>query len=168
MKVFCDTNVLVYAVSGQDPHKQAVARRLMQQPGPGRLTISTQVLGEAYNVLRRRLGWPAREALAVVQTLMSLDVVTATLDSVAQGLALAEAHRLSGWDAILVQTALQAGCDTLYSEDLQAGRRFGTLEVVNPFALSAHESAARFAAQALQPPQSGRKKAGPKPASRRV
>lgn len=162
MKAFCDTNVLVYAVSGQDPHKQAVARQLMQ--ASGQLTISTQVLGEAYNVLQRRLGWPAREALAVVQTMMSLDLVVATVDTVAQGLALAEAHGLSGWDAILVQTALQAGCDTLYSEDLQTGRRFGALEVVNPFVLAAHEAAPAFAAKASRPT---RRKAGPKPAPRR-
>lgn len=168
MKAFCDTNVLVYAVSGQDPHKQIVARRLMRESGPGRLTISTQVLSEAYNLLRRRLGWPAHEALSVVQTLMKLDVATATLDTVAQGLALAEAHQLPGWDAILVQTALQAGCDTLFSEDLQAGREFGGLQVVNPFALAAHEPPAAFAAPASTPARPARRKAGPKPAALRT
>jgi predicted nucleic acid-binding protein len=153
-------------VSGQDPHKQIIARRLMQESGPAKLTISTQVLGEAYNVLRRRLGWPAREALAVVQTLMTLDVVTATLDTVAQGLALAEAHQLSGWDAILVQTAQQTGCDTLFSEDMQAGRKFGGLQIVNPFALAAHEPTAALATPASQPARPARRKAGPKPAAR--
>ncbi len=41
---------------------------------------------------------------------------------------------LSFWDALIVQAALEGSCKTLYSEDLQAGRRFGELEIENPFA----------------------------------
>ena len=41
--------------------------------------------------------------------------------------------QLSFWDAMVVQAALEAGCDRLYSEDLQAGQHFGFLVVVNPF-----------------------------------
>ena len=42
--------------------------------------------------------------------------------------------RISFWDALVVQAALDTGCDRLYSEDLNAGQRFGSLLVVNPFA----------------------------------
>jgi predicted nucleic acid-binding protein len=47
---------------------------------------------------------------------------------------LQERTRISFWDALVVQAALDAGCDRLYSEDLNAGQRFGSLLVVNPFA----------------------------------
>jgi hypothetical protein len=47
---------------------------------------------------------------------------------------------LQTWDALIVQAALEADCQVLYSEDLQAGRRFGALHVVNPFATQAHEA----------------------------
>jgi predicted nucleic acid-binding protein len=40
---------------------------------------------------------------------------------------------LSCWDAMVVQAAIVAGCDKLYSEDLNAGQRFGSLVIVNPF-----------------------------------
>ena len=38
-----------------------------------------------------------------------------------------------GW-ALIVATAIEAGCDTLLSEDLQDGRRIAGLRIVNPFA----------------------------------
>jgi predicted nucleic acid-binding protein len=43
-------------------------------------------------------------------------------------------RHLSFWDALVVRAALVSGCSRLLSEDLQAGRRFERLEVVNPFA----------------------------------
>jgi predicted nucleic acid-binding protein len=55
-------------------------------------------------------------------------------------LALGANHRLSTWDCLIVQAASEADCRDLYSEDLQAGRRFGTREVVNPFTNQAHEA----------------------------
>ena len=66
--------------------------------------------------------------------------VTPSAESALLALALAASHGLSPWDALIVQAALDAGCDTLVSEDLQAGRRFGALLVVNPFSPAAHEA----------------------------
>jgi predicted nucleic acid-binding protein len=40
---------------------------------------------------------------------------------------------VSFWDALVIRAAEQAGCDTLFSEGLEAGRRFGTVRVVNSF-----------------------------------
>lgn len=164
MKAFADTNILIYAVSDQDARKQAIAQRLLAGPQPAPPAISNQVLGEAYNVLTRRLDWPAGRALEAVRLFASLRVEVASTQTVLAGLALAEAHGLSGWDALIVQTALQAGCDTLYSEDLQAGRRFGALQVVNPFAAGVGEEAAHYHPARAERP---RRKAGPKPAPRR-
>jgi predicted nucleic acid-binding protein len=42
--------------------------------------------------------------------------------------------KLSFWDALVVQAAIDSGCERLYSEDLNPGQRFGSLVVVNPFA----------------------------------
>ena len=55
-----------------------------------------------------------------------------TPDLVTRGLELHQAHSLSVWDGLIVQAALDARCDVLLSEDLQHGRRFGSLEVSNP------------------------------------
>lgn len=64
---------------------------------------------------------------------------------VLRAIRLAQAHGLSHWDALIVQAAIDGGCKWLYSEDLQAGRRFGTLEVVNPFAVQVNEPAGHCA-----------------------
>jgi predicted nucleic acid-binding protein len=43
-------------------------------------------------------------------------------------------YHLNYWDALIVAAALLAGCDTLYTEDLQHGQVIeGRLTVVNPF-----------------------------------
>ena len=49
-------------------------------------------------------------------------------------LALAGNNGLGFYDALILAAALEAGCDILLSEDLQAGRRIGSLAIVNPFA----------------------------------
>jgi predicted nucleic acid-binding protein len=38
------------------------------------------------------------------------------------------------WDALIIAAAEQSGCRWLLSEDFQAGRKFGTVTVVDPFA----------------------------------
>ena len=48
-------------------------------------------------------------------------------------LALACNHGLGIYDALIIAAALEADCDTLYSEDLQHGRQFGDCVIVNPF-----------------------------------
>ena len=149
MRPFVDTNVVVYALSGQDSAKQAVAQRLLAERGAARPSLSTQVLAETYSVLTRKLRWAPDDALAAVTLRKQLRVVALTPETQLDALRLAVEHRLSGWDAMVVQAALQAGCDTLFSEDLQPGRRFGSLEVVNPFAPQAREAAAAPARRRL-------------------
>ncbi len=53
-------------------------------------------------------------------------------------LALARDHSLHFFDALIVVAAIEAGCDTLFSEDLQHGRKFGGLTIVNPFLAGTH------------------------------
>ena len=42
-------------------------------------------------------------------------------------------HKLSWWDAMIINSAVESGADILWSEDLQTGRRFGSLTIRNPF-----------------------------------
>lgn len=50
------------------------------------------------------------------------------------GLQIAETHGLSIYDAMIVASALLAGCKILVSEDMQDGQVFtGKLKVRNPF-----------------------------------
>jgi predicted nucleic acid-binding protein len=63
-----------------------------------------------------------------------LDVVVLDVPLVVRAVARSREHRLSLWDALIVQAAHSRGCTRLLTEDLQDGRQFGALRVENPFA----------------------------------
>lgn len=43
-----------------------------------------------------------------------------------------QSSQLSYWDALIVETALHAGADTLYTEDFRNGRKIDGPQIVNP------------------------------------
>jgi predicted nucleic acid-binding protein len=134
VKPFLDTNVLVYAALSDDP-RRPIAERLLAAGG----TISVQVLNEFANVARAKLNWPwpdieAMLALVRIRSRRVRDISVATHEA---ALVLARDHRLSFYDALIVAAAIEAGCDILFTEDMQHGRRFGSLAIVNPFLESA-------------------------------
>ena len=145
MRRFFDTNILVYSRDPDDAAKRAVAQALIEESlEEESFVVSTQVLVEFYATsVRRRLLGPA-QALDLVRFWGAHDTVPHTAELVTRGLELHQAHTLSIWDGLIVQAALDAHCDVLLSEDLQDGRRFGDLEVANPFRpAAAHEKPAR-------------------------
>jgi predicted nucleic acid-binding protein len=132
--VFLDTNVLVYLFDRDEPGKRAVAARLLDERAD-QIVVSTQVLQEFYIAVTRRLGKPLTEAEAeaAVRHLSALDVVVVDTEIILAAVALSRRHRIAFWDALIVEAALSRGCTTLVSDDLQDGRRFGTLAVEDPF-----------------------------------
>jgi predicted nucleic acid-binding protein len=127
---FFDSNVLLYIASG-DPAKADRSERLLDEGG----IISVQVLNEIANVARRkmRMTWSETHAfLSMVRGLLSVHAVT--IETHETGLALAESHKLSIYDAMIAASALLADCDTLWSEDMQHARVIDDrLRIVNPF-----------------------------------
>jgi predicted nucleic acid-binding protein len=129
VKAFFDTNILVYTATS-DAKKQKAAACL----GRGGCA-SVQVLNEFAHVARRKLrhDWPQIE-FALGQFRDSLDdVVPITLNTHTSAVSLARDHGLPFYDALIVAAAIEAGCDVLYSEDMQHGRTIGGLAIVNPF-----------------------------------
>ena len=130
IKPFFDTNVLLYLLS-DDVAKAGCAEALLAQGG----TLSVQVLNEFAAVASRKLGlsYPEiREVLAPIRMICAIEPVT--LETHEQGLQIAERHGFRLYDAMIIAAALLAGCQTLYSEDLQNGQTFdGKLTIHNPF-----------------------------------
>jgi predicted nucleic acid-binding protein len=133
VSAFFDTNILVYAQ--QADGKADRARALFAVGGK----LSVQVLNEFTAVARRKQRKDWREiAEAISDVLAVVDPPLAlTLDLHTSARALAEEHRLSFYDALIVASAIEAGCDLLYSEDMQPGRTIGGLSIINPFLESA-------------------------------
>src|SRR5919106_3468038 len=117
-EAFFATEILVYAVA-KDDARADVARALLAKGG----AISVQVLNEFADVARRRLNWPwpdVAEALALFRILCSVPLPVG-LTTHATALEIAQRDGLTFYDALLVASALEAGCSTLLSEDMQDG-----------------------------------------------
>jgi predicted nucleic acid-binding protein len=136
MNIFLDTNVLVYSFDHRYPAKREKARVLLQtlKTGPDHAVISTQVMQETYNTLTQKLSVSPEDAAAELNVLMALDIVAVVPDLILAAAALHASASLSFWDALVIAAAQSAECDELWSEDLQTGRSFGRLRIVNPFA----------------------------------
>jgi predicted nucleic acid-binding protein len=134
VSAFFDTNILLYADDADAGPKTELARNLLRQAMLQRSgVISTQVLQEFYVNARKKLNLDGAAARARVEVYLGFDVVTVGPGLLLSAIDLHRLDSLSFWDALIVRSAEQAGCAVLYSEDLQHGRRFGALKVVDPF-----------------------------------
>ena len=133
-KPFFDTNVLIYAVAENDP-RNTRAEELLAYGG----MLSVQILNEFVAVARRKIlmSWSdVREALDAFRVLCP-SPLPLTIEMNEASLKIAERHGYNIYDALVVAAALQAGCTTLYSEDLQNGQIIDQkLTIRNPFVRS--------------------------------
>ncbi|MFD3005752.1 PIN domain-containing protein [Thermus tengchongensis] len=133
---FVDTNVLVYAYDRSSPAKRDRAVALLERlMGERRLALSLQVLQEFYVVTTRKLPTPLSPEVArqVLTDLGKAWVHEPTLGDILKATHLAERHRISFWDALILQSARALKARVVWSEGLHPGA-YGGLEVRNPFA----------------------------------
>lgn len=134
VRSFIDTNVLVYTDDHDETTKQRTALELMsaaRREGTG--VVSTQVLQEYFSAATRKLGVEPTLARRKVELFARHHLVLVDVADVLAAVDLRIVHGLAFWDALVVAAAKRAGCRVLYSEDLQAGRTFEGLQIVNPF-----------------------------------
>jgi predicted nucleic acid-binding protein len=135
MSAFLDTNVFVYAheIGAFAAHRARAHELIVQMIRQGeQIVVSPQVVMEFVNVMLRK----KMAAASVTQHLREFAhyrMRAPDFASIVGAWQLHETHGIGWFDALIVQCAIEAKCDTLYSEDLQHGRRFGALTVVNPF-----------------------------------
>jgi predicted nucleic acid-binding protein len=127
---FADTNIVVYAV-GQDSDKRTKARQILAQG----VIVSSQVINETVSVLTPKQGANLVAAHEVAESLLELcEVAPVDESTIREAIRLVRRYRLSHWDSLIVVAALLAGCEKLYSQDMQHGQVFDEqLKVINPF-----------------------------------
>jgi predicted nucleic acid-binding protein len=133
---FVDTNVLIYAEDRDAKEKHLVARDLILELWDNREgVLSVQVLQEFYINVTRKLKKPltAGKAREIVEEYLTWTVIDNTGRMLLDAMELQRKAQLSFWDSLVVQAAIDAGCDKLYTEDLNAGQRVGSVTIVNPF-----------------------------------
>ena len=135
MKAFFDTNILVYLFDAGAPAKRRRAREVLTQHTlAGETLLSTQVLQEFYVAVTRKLATPldVDAAYQAVRELAVMPSVRVDIPLILSAIQLSKSKRLSFWDGLIVQSALEGGASILYSEDMQDGQVFQTLRIKNP------------------------------------
>ncbi len=127
---FFDTNVLLYLLSADAKKADRVEETLAAGA-----TISVQVLNEFAAVALRKLGMTVAEVRDALDPIMTIcKVLPITVETHKRGLQIAERYRFAVYDALIIAAALDAGCSTLYTEDLQDGQVIDdVLTIRNPF-----------------------------------
>jgi predicted nucleic acid-binding protein len=134
MAAFIDTNVMVYADDAAFPQKQAAAAALIaKRYRDGDAVISSQVMQEYYNAAVNKLKLAPAFAVERLRFFANFQVVSATPQLVIAATDLHRLRSLSFWDSLILQAAITSGCDTLYSEDLNAGEIINGVKIINPF-----------------------------------
>lgn len=145
-KFFLDTNTLIYILEGRTltagvrltaaesaaNRKADITLSLLENEG---LTLGIQVFNELCNVARRRnFDWiKTRLMLATLEALCQ-QVLPLTLAIHKRGLFLHEKYQFAFYDSLMLAAALDAGCTTFYSEDMQDGQMVERkMAIKNPF-----------------------------------
>ena len=134
VRFFVDTNVLLYSVDVSAPKKQQAARVWLDALwASGTGVLSWQVLHEFYANAVRKIRVPVKPARQLVEDFAERQPVQMTAGQIRRGWHWIDRAQLSYWDGLIVAASEQMQCAWLLSEDFQAGQRFGTVTIVNPF-----------------------------------
>ena len=133
-KIFLDTNVVIYFYSEDEPQKQKIANETLEQYSD-QIIISNQVINELSNTLFRKFKLGADE---VKETVLELNdyfsIVNFDLQTQLRGIEIKEKYKLQFYDSMILATALENGCNILFSEDMQHNQVIeDRLTIVNPF-----------------------------------
>ena len=129
-KIFFDTNTLLYLLS-TDNHKANWISKNLQQSN----VISIQVLNEFTSASLRKIKLTSAEIDEFLDLFTStFNVRSLDMDTFETGLTVSRRYGHQHYVAMIIAAALQAGCERLYSEDMQHQQIINKrLEIVNPF-----------------------------------
>lgn len=132
-KVFLDSNIWIYHFAQDSQQKsRAIATIILESE---EILISTQVLGELYNVFTCKKIFAANDVQKIVERLIEdFNPIAIASEQVIKAIEILTRYGFSYWDSLIVATALLAGCSILYSEDMQHNQVIeNTLKIINPF-----------------------------------
>ncbi|MET7254386.1 PIN domain-containing protein [Dyadobacter jiangsuensis] len=126
-----DTNVLLYLYDANDHTKRRVSESIVAS-NP---IISTQVVSEFINVTKRALKLPKQEVLYKCNLIFDrCQIISVDQDILDHSYYILKKYDFQIFDSIIISSTLAAGCNTLYSEDLQHHQIIeGKLIIINPF-----------------------------------
>lgn len=135
-KVFIDTNILVYAHDREAGAKQALAATILDDLWERRTgVVSMQVLQEFYVTVTQKIPRPLATKIAVeiLQQYRYWEIAPLQPEDLFSAIALQKTYHLAFWDALIIQAAINAGCDQLLTEDMGHKQHIHSLMLCNPF-----------------------------------
>lgn len=132
---FVDTNILIYAHDNSAGGKRDRAKELLERLWEDRNgCLSIQVLQEFYVNITQKVANPLAPGTAaqIIADLAAWEVHNPKVDDVLDAIGIQRRYQLSFWNAMIVTSALQLDCETLWSEDLNPGQAYDSVTVVNP------------------------------------
>jgi len=135
-KVFIDSNIFIYAYTGDDEQKHSVARNVLRNNVlSNEIVLSVQILNEFYSVMAR-YKYPHNEIKSCLNEIVEqVKVMPLELETIKRCIFIKEKYSYSWWDSLVLASALENDCTVLYSEDLQCNQIIeNQLKIVNPFA----------------------------------
>ncbi len=133
-KYFIDTNILIYANDKRNLEKQKKAMHLvahLMKSTEG--VLSTQVLQEYANAAISKLSQKEEVVLRQLHLLEKMEVVYQSPSMIRRAVEIKKNYGINFWDACIISNAECAGCDTIYSEDLNTGQFYSGIRIENPF-----------------------------------
>ncbi len=132
-KFFIDSNVLVYSYSYSEPDKNGKAWDILKEKD--KIIISSQVIGEFINVLFKKHKIEKNlVSLAAKKIIKIFGFKLIYPETIEKALFIFERYKFSYYDSLIIASAIENGCDILYSEDMQHKQVIDDkLTIINPF-----------------------------------
>jgi len=132
-KAFLDSNIILYSYSETEYDKNNIANELIFSIENS--LISTQVINEVTNILYKKFKIDTANIKNVILEIDScIDIVSFSLDTQIKAVEIKDKYKLQYYDSLIIATALENGCTTLYTEDMQHNQIIeNQLRIVNPF-----------------------------------
>jgi len=131
VRVFFDTNILVYAAVGEE----AKRRRALELIEAEEFCTSAQVLQEFFVTVVRKAAKPLTviEALEWIEQWGQFPCQVIDRQLVVSAIEVSQRFGISYWDGAILAAAESMGAGIVYSEDLNDGQEYGKVRVRNPF-----------------------------------
>lgn len=140
--IFIDTNIWIYGlVESQQADESAkhhkVVSLLQETMQTAAIYISSQVLNECHWNLTRKFRYKDHDVQQLIKKniLPISTVIPVTLQTYRQSFVYRTKYRFSFWDSLIVTSAIECQCLSLYTEDMQHQQRIeeNNLILINPF-----------------------------------
>jgi len=133
-RIFLDSNILVYSSLEDNENKHHKVISLLENIKGKEIFLSTQVINEVYvTLLKNGLDDDAIQKV-LMEIIETYNISVITTEIIKKAWNLRKQYRYSYWDSLVLASALEINCSTLYTEDMQGGQVIeDTLRITNPF-----------------------------------